>query len=92
MRVWVSPQMADCGGLPQVVQVGFLLHKRPILKLKLPSNIFFFVMFNFCHFPFVYSQGNLLRPSSTLFREWATVSIKTHVLLESVSRKYQNIR
>lgn len=43
-------------------------------------------MFNFCHFPFVHSQGNLLRPSSTLFREWATVSIKTQVLLETVSR------
>lgn len=92
MRVWVSPQMADCGGLPQVVQVGFLLFLLTRIKIIFYLILFFFVMFNVCHFPFVHSQGNLLRPSSTLFREWATVSIKTHVLLGSVSRKYQNIR
>lgn len=35
MRLIISSQMADCGGLPQVVQVGFCLWRH---TFKLSSN------------------------------------------------------
>ncbi len=75
MRLIIFCQMADCGGLPQVVQVGFCLSHTSMLSsnfLRL-TYLLTFILLSFR------SQGNLLRPSSTLFREWATVSKPAHV-------------
>ncbi len=83
--------MADCGGLPQVVQVGFVCGNT-LLSSAVFVTVLSKLSSNFHPLSF-HSQENLPRPSSTLFREWATVSKLAHVFcyLLSVMKKYQMI-
>lgn len=61
-------------------------------ETQLSHHYFFLSISMICFFPFVHSLENLLRPSSTLFRGWATVSVNTPLRLWSASRKQYNIR
>uniref|UniRef100_A0AAQ4S5F0 Ndrg family member 3a n=1 Tax=Gasterosteus aculeatus aculeatus TaxID=481459 RepID=A0AAQ4S5F0_GASAC len=77
-------KMADCGGLPQVVQVCFChLYVWSFINfLSCPSSLLTLNPFYVFH-----SQGNLPRPSSTFFREWATVRKHVFCYLWLVRKK-----